>query len=496
MERTLDDWRWLKEVPRPELEKALLWKEFVTPPKKHQLVYNVICQRIPRFLIFLDAGGGKSKIALDLIRYRKAMGELKAALVLVPYLINLGTWEKQVEAHAPDLKVTVLEGDLKTRVALLNESNADLFLLNYSGLPVYLAPLTQVGRRMDPGLVQQFASIFNFLVCDEIHLMGDHTSLNYALVSRLSNAADFVYALTGTPFSSDPTRLWSVFHAVDEGETLGRTLALYRAAFFSEKEDYWAGIRYEFNPKFQSHLHRMIQHRSLRYVSDELTDMPKVQEISVPVDLSKEQRAYYDGFRTSVKEAQGDFQALQNIYHKSRQTTAGFIALKGEDSKKVEVQFQHNAKLLALLELLDQFGSNKVLVYHEYIYSGFLIQQALKERRIGFVGVGFGFQSPSEQVRKFILDNKVRVFLANWKAGGTGTDGLQEVCHYGVFFESPSAPGSRIQCIRRLVRTGQKSNVTFYDLVCRDTIDEKILRYVAEGRDVYEAICDGKMKVF
>jgi SNF2 family DNA or RNA helicase len=501
MDRELEDFRWMKKVEYEKLARETDLTLVATRPRHHQLVSLLLAQNEPRWLYFLDMGAGKTKIVLDAITYRKRTGELKAALVCVPFLINLESWVMQAKLHAPGLRVVVLEGSRQQRLDLLNNSDADLYVINYAGLLVYMTQQTRgAGRMMVPEQVEDFCSLFNFVCFDEVHLMGDHKSLTFELCHRLSQAADFCYALTGTPFNRDPQKLWSVFNVVDGGETLGKTLAVFRAAFFKEEPNYWSGIEYVFDRRKQLLLHRMIQHRSIRYAEHELGEMPKAQEIPIHVRLTQEQEEYYHRITAPIRESGGDQEELKNVYHRWRQTTSGFIAVRAEDTVRIETQFEKNAKMDALFELLDEIGpEEKVVIFHYYIYSGVMISQQLKARKIRFSGVGHGFDDPRAQFKKFIGDPKCRIFLANAGAGGTGVDGLQEVCHFGVFYETPSSPSTRKQCVKRLARPGQKHKVRFYDLVGTlrrgQAVDVRILEYLKEGKDLFEAVCEGKVKL-
>jgi SNF2 family DNA or RNA helicase len=350
-------------------------------------------------------------------------------------------------------------------------------------------------RVLSPEQLDAFCSCFNFVVFDELHLLGDHTTLTFALAKHLSVKADYVYGLTGTPFGRDPQRMWSLFNVVDLGETLGKTLGIYRASFFREKPDFWAGVVYEFDHKYKMLLHRVLQHRSIRYLEHEVGDVPKVQKQVLEFPLTEEQQEHYNRIRGLITESGGDAETRKNTYIRSRQLTAGFMTLTGEDDRKIQIQFKVSAKVVALAALIEQLPEGaKLVIFHQYIYSGVLIQELLQKHKIKFCGVGHGFKDSELQLQRFVSHPDYRAFVANVGAGGTGVDGLQKVCHYGVFFESPSDPKLRAQCEKRLARSGQRHKVFLYDLAAQGTVDAKILRYLEEGRDLFEAVCNGKVK--
>ena len=507
-ERKLDDWRWLKEVPKEELQKAMREVvpnfRFATDPRTHQLACTFLGTKMPRFLFSLEMGTGKTKIILDLIRYRKHRGELRSALVCVPNLINLSSWEDQLRLHAPDLSYQILEGSKAERMDLLEES-CDVRIINYGGLPVYMAGArrrTKKGTEKRVMVVedaQDFSDRFNFLALDECHVgLSTVRSLQYRLTQVLSWRADYCYGTTGTPMGGDPEKLWPQLHVIDQGETLGTSLAMFHAAYFHEKEDYWAGIKHTFNNRLRPKLHLTLQHRSLRYSDKEFTDLPTLTpSVKVMVEMSRAQLKHNAALLTQARELREAGENPGNVFIRQRQTTAGFIAVRGEDVQKLEVAFSPNPKADALEQLLTQMDEGeKVTIYHSYIYSGHIIQERLKALGIRYAGVGHGFADPTLQRKRFLMDPKCRVFVLNCQAGATGLDGLQQVCRYGIFYESPVSPSLRKQAVKRLHRDGQKRPVHFYDLVARGIqVDNRVLSSIEAGIDLFAAIVEGKEKV-
>lgn len=504
-QRELEDWRWIKEVPRGELLKLVpKGFEFITAPRDHQLACFILAKLLQRFLFFLDMGSGKSKLVLDLIRFRKWKGELRAALICVPNVINLASWEAQLNLHAPDLTYEVLGGNRKQRYTALDGERKDVYLINYAGLAVYIAAAKRATKKgtMKRTMVvedaQDFSALFNFLALDECHMgLSKVTSLQYQLVKYLSWNSDFCYGLTGTPMGRDPAKMWPQFHVIDQGETLGHSLAMFRSAFYLEKESYWAGIEYVFDPKRRLLLHRTLQHRSLRYKDTEVASTPGLQPpIQIPVQMSAAQLSANAELLRDARIARETEEAPPAVYIRQRQIAAGFLGLSTEDGDKLEVAFDPNPKIDALEQFIAELGEDKKLViFHCYVHSGVLIAALLTKMKLKYTGVGHGYKDPSLQLRRFMADPSYRFFVANCAAGGTGVDGLQKVAHYGLFYETPTAPDRRRQAEKRLDRDGQTMPVYIYDLVARGiNVDQRALDNIAKGRDMMDGVVDGKEK--
>ena len=266
--RPRDNWTYLKELPRKKIEAVVLpeFDDFHTEPWTHQLVCMALGIALPQFEFILDMGTGKTFSTLNLLQYHMLHNGLESTLVLVPSAVNVETWVKQIRRHRPNLRYVKLLGTQDERFQLLKEP-ADIYLMNYAGLMVYMAELEEKKKgerkinKMTPNkkLVEDFLQRFNGVVFDESHYLGNPSSLVYRLCHRLSHHCTFRYGMTGTPFGRDPMRLWPQFQLVDHGATLGETLAVFRQAFFTSKVNFWGGAEWQFDAKKDALLHQLLQ---------------------------------------------------------------------------------------------------------------------------------------------------------------------------------------------------------------------------------------------
>ena len=502
LERRLDDWRWMKEVPiaalRERVAEVVPDYTFHTAPRANQLVSFLLGREHERFLFNSDMGSGKTKIILDLIASRK--GDVRA-LVCVPYNINMGTWVNQVKQHTPSLRILALEGAQAARKSLIQKQHLfciDLCVINYAGLHVYMANRLAMNKKTGKSkrkIVAEdaldFMQLFNMVVFDEVHFLGNPKSLTYKCADLLSGNAEYAYGLTGTPFNSDPTALQPEFFLVDRGQTLGASLGMFHLGYFIPKKDFFMGVKWTFDAKKKEKLNMAIQHRSIRYEDTELKDLPALAHNTVSVLMTDAQRQRYKELTREMKRGE-DALEKEAVFIRTRQTTSGFM-VAGKDSERLEMAFTPNPKLDAIEQfLLDLDPKEKVVIFHDFVYSGVLLKRMLQKNKILYKGVGHGFKFPQEELRQFIAKDNVRVFLANARAGATGVDGLQDVARYVLFFESPVSPSLRKQAEKRVHRDGQTRHVYVYDFVVDNSVDTKILLNIARGADLFKAICTGK----
>jgi SNF2 family DNA or RNA helicase len=265
---------------------------------------------------------------------------------------------------------------------------------------------------------------------------------------------------------------------------------MFREAFFTHKPGYWGGTEYEFKHRMVGKLRRMMAHSAISYSSQECIDLPPKVAIKAPVVMSEEAWAYYHAVLDQARERDVESVIdIENVFVRLRQITSGFVSIDGKPSPLKE-----NPKLDALMELVEELPvDNKLVVFNEFVYSGSLISEGLKERGIQHARLYSGTRDKRAELRRFLDDPQCRVFVVNSRSGAMGLN--LQVSHYVAVYESPVSPIVRQQAEARCLRQGQQETVFIYDLICRNTIDQKILGFLAEGKSLLEALVTGGIRL-
>ena len=239
----------------------------------------------------------------------------------------------------------------------------------------------------------------------------------------------------------------------------------------------------------------MLKNRSIRFKAEDCLDLPKQIFKRVPVEFPQSAITYYNTIRDKMKEHDMDKQALELNFAKMRQLSSGFLYQTDEDSgERLDITFSQNPKMDALVELLSDMPEDaKCVVFHEYIRTGELIEQTLKKKKYGVVRLWSGTKNHREVLRKFNENKTTRVLAVNNASGAQGLN--LQVANYVVFFESPVDPITRQQAEKRCHRPGQDKPVFYFDLIMKDSVDERIMAFLREGKNLMRAIIDGSEKV-
>lgn len=487
LKKELNDWSWIKDVSEEDLYNELKDFTFKMKPRKHQLAAILIGITEPQFLFWLDMGLGKTFLILAIITHRKRLNQIKKTLVLVPNVVSIGNWGDEIEKHS-DLTYTGLFG-LKEERSILLKNETDLDIINYMGLQALVCE--NIGGKMMIILekLEQFAQRYDCLIGDESQNYKNIQSVTYKICNELSKRIYYRYGLTGTPFGRDAQDLWSQFFIADRGETLGQNITFYRQAFFTCKQNHWKGFDYKLIKELEPILHKKLQNKSIRYSEKEVDELPPKIYIPLYIDFTEHNLAYYKKTVLEAISAKGNIQELEGCFTRLRQISSGFIQWR-EDGEREVLFLDENPKLDTLINLIQSTREeSKIVVFNEFIISGDLICEKLKDLKIKYSRLYGGTKDKIGAKDEFVKNKNCKVFVVNLQSGSTALN--LQVANYIIFHESPVSPIVRQQAEKRCHRIGQKDKVFIYDLMMKGSIDIKISQYLKQGKDLFQSLIEG-----
>lgn len=148
-----------------------------------------------------------------------------------------------------------------------------------------------------------------------------------------------------------------------------------------------------------------------------------------------------------------------------------------------------SAKLELCLEILETSlaSGHKVLLFSQFTSMLEIIEKELIKREIGFYKIT-GRTKAQERLRQVNAFNEddTPVFLISLKAGGTGLNltGADVVVHYDPWWNL----SAQNQATDRAHRIGQMSSVQVYNLIAKDSIEEKIQKMQQAKAELADSI--------
>jgi len=147
-----------------------------------------------------------------------------------------------------------------------------------------------------------------------------------------------------------------------------------------------------------------------------------------------------------------------------------------------------SAKLDSLVEQLSEVvdEGHKALVFSQFTSLLAIVRGRLDERGLGYEYLDGRTRKRGQRVRRFQEDADCPLFLISLKAGGHGLN--LTAADYVYILDPWWNPAVEAQAVDRAHRIGQTRRVFAYRLICRDTVEERIVELQKSKRDLAEAI--------
>jgi SWI/SNF-related matrix-associated actin-dependent regulator 1 of chromatin subfamily A len=141
------------------------------------------------------------------------------------------------------------------------------------------------------------------------------------------------------------------------------------------------------------------------------------------------------------------------------------------------------------VDMLLDGGEEKIVVFAHHIQVLDLLCSRLAKWGVVRIDGSLSQQKKQKRVDDFRLNPRIQLCIGNMQSMGTGTDGLQEVCHRAVFAEPDWVSGTNQQCVDRLDRGGQNVKVQADFLVAPGSFVERILgSALRKGQTTFKAL--------
>jgi non-specific serine/threonine protein kinase len=143
----------------------------------------------------------------------------------------------------------------------------------------------------------------------------------------------------------------------------------------------------------------------------------------------------------------------------------------------------HSIKLDELArEITENIGDHKALVFSQFLGMLALIRAKMEELGIKYQYFDGSTSAPDREkaIQDFQNNDEVRVFLISLKAGGVGLN--LTAADYVYIVDPWWNPAVEQQAIDRTHRIGQTKNIFAYRMICKDSIEDKILQLQEKKR--------------
>ena len=392
---------------------------------------------------------GLGKTIQVLVFYEQFVSKDKPSLIVCPSSL-MYNWMSEIEKFKIGVDAVCVTGPQEVRKEIIQE-NHELYITTYD----YLRRDVELYMPME----------FEYIVLDEAQFIKNPKTKNAQSVKALKSKHRL--ALTGTPIENSLSELWSIFDFLLPGY-------LYSLNYFTK--NFEKPIQMGDDDR-QSQLQKLVSPFILRRTKKQvLKDLPDKVEKDMWLNFSPEEKQLYLANLAQVNEQlqqQLELEQVDSILIIAMMTRLRQICC--EPRMLYENYKGESTKFTMCLDLIETLKENgkKVLLFSSFtsIFDSFIEEFNQRGIKYHMITGAVDKKKRKEEVDAFQNDDS-DVFLISLKAGGTGLNltKAQAVIHYDPWWNV----SAQNQATDRAYRIGQTKNVLVYQLLMKNTIEEKI----------------------
>jgi hypothetical protein len=160
------------------------------------------------------------------------------------------------------------------------------------------------------------------------------------------------------------------------------------------------------------------------------------------------------------------------------------------DDDGVEHTLKENPRLERLIDAIDQ-RTGKMMIWARYQADIRRIMERLPPgRAVSYYGATTDKQRVTAKLEFLDPTSDIDWFVSNPQAGGVGLDGFQDVCSSAFYYSNSFNAIDRWQSEDRIHRDGQTLPVSYFDLVCKNSVDRRLLANLRQKKSLSDLVLD------
>jgi len=454
----------------------------LTPEQLHEYQKECVLHQLyyPDSMLWLQMGLGKTAITLTTIVDRMRAGQVKKVLIFGPLRVIQSVWEREARkwSHTKHLRFSVIHGAKEKRTRAIF-ADADIFLCNYEAM-------NWLAQELDHYFLSQGSPLpFQMSVYDEVSKLKNSTAKRVAggnrekkdkrgdtYVQKLTgwrkmiNEFQYRIGLTGTPASNGYLDLHGQYLAVDGGERLGEFITHYRDSYFLKGFNGWT---YEPTALGKQFIEHKISDITKKMDAKDYLDMPDIKFVNMMVTMPDRVRDVYRELEKKLF-AELDSGTEIELFNKASLSNKCLQLCNGNIYTVAGAfEMQHDEKLDALEEVLEEAGGQPVLCSYTFVSDAVRIMERFKKLK------PVNLNDTKSSATGKVIDNwnagKIKLLIGHPQTMGHGIDGLQQSGAIVVWFGLPWSLEHYDQMNSRIHRQGQTRPVSVIRILCNDSVD-------------------------
>lgn len=471
-----------------------VYSNFPVKPYKHQIDCLEQSKDREFFALLLDMGAGKTLICIANICYLYLEAKITGALIIAPKGV-CPAWREQLKMN--------LWTSVPVTVSFWNPATADGGIIGqpYLGKLCILVMNSEALSTSRGALAaKKFLSLGRvFMVLDESSFFKNPRAARTRAAVKLGELAAYRRISTGMPVEQGPLDLYSQCEFLQPGLLGHRSFYSFRGEFCNVVPMTFGARRF---PKVIGYrnldkLTTLLKGFSTMVKKKDCLDLPPKVYQTVEVELTPPQELLYDKMREQAvivlsQTEQSSASIVLTQLLRLHQIVMGRVVMDDGFVKEVP----HN-RINVLVQVIAE-TAGKVVIWANYTADIKDILVALskthgKDSYVAYYG-DVNEKDRGLALERFEEDDSCRFFVGNQATAGMGL--TLTASSTAIYYSNNYSVRQRRQSEDRLHRIGQKSSVTYIDLVSPDTIDTVILKALQFKRSLLDLVMNGGWRSF
>ncbi len=470
--------------------------KFKTKPYAHQLTALEKSWNKENFAYFMEMGTGKTKVLIDNLAMLYDKGKIDGALIIAPKGVVKTWYEQELPTHLPDHieNVSVL---WQPNITKTQQEKLDSLFEIDSALHILVMNVEALSTEKGVKFATKFINSHKTLMAiDESTTIKTPTARRTKNIIKMGVNAKYKRIMTGSPITKNPLDLYTQCEFLDPWLLDFSSYYAFRNRYAEMKTMHVHGRSIQVVDKFQNlgELSDTVKQFSYRVLKEDCLDLPPKVFIKRHVALTPEQKKVYEQMKKAAMAVlNGKVTTTMTVLTqlmRLHQITCGYVT--ADDGTVQAVESNRLNELMSILE--DTEG--KVIIWANYQLSvGEIIQKIIKvygkDSYVHYYGL-----TPQEDrqdfIRKFQNDPKCRFIIGTPQTGGYGITLTQ--ANTVIYYSNGYDLEKRLQSEDRAHRIGQKKTVTYIDLICEDTVDEKIVKALRDKINIASEVMGEELR--
>jgi SNF2 family DNA or RNA helicase len=472
--------------------------KFKTKPYAHQLKALELSWEKKAYAYFMEMGTGKSKVLIDNVAMLYDKGKINGVLIVAPKGVYKNWYSSEIPTHLPDHieKVSVL---WQANITKQQQQNLDTLFKTGTDLHILCMNVEALSTKKGVDFAARFINSHDTMMAiDESTTIKNPEAKRTKSIVSLGVNAKYKRILTGSPVTKSPLDLYKQCEFLDPWLLDHNSYYSFRTRYAIMKTANFGGRSVQIVVGYRnlSELSDKLKNFSYRVLKDDCLDLPKKTFMKRVVQLTPDQ---YKVYQQMKKEAlaimNGKMITTANALTqlmRLQQITCGHF--KSDDGTTQEIKSNR------LDELIDVLGEieGKVVIWAHWQSDVRQIIKAIVDEFGPDSFVDYYGLTPQEErqqnIKRFQEDDKCRFFIGTPQTGGYGI--TLTAASNMIYYSNGYDLEKRQQSEARIDRIGQTKPMTYIDIMCEDTVDERIVKALRKKVNIASQVMGEELKAW